>query len=515
MLSMHLGLDMGRSAPPFQDLPTPGIPFRLAVTAQPGNAAGGATLSAVTVQVQDAYGNVCPGVWAIAVMLGANPAGAVIDAASTFIVTTSQGVATFSALTVQAATISGFSLNGLTLRFISGPLTVDSAAFNLTAASVGWTGVHLIDTGVATTNGTNFLNAYSGAASNTIIVMDSQTADVQTPQIKATTAGATGGVHVVGSGMGVTTVITRYNLGGTHMPWNVSPHAVIDNLTWQYGSSQSSGNQFGIGCGTIDAACPNAVFIRLQANAGPDCFYFRRTGSTPVTAIACQLNGPWDVCVYELSGTFTMFNCTHTVTGPNLNDAGVGHGMLLLSATVISYYPVISVTALGAGSPTDSDGVLVNSGTTLSLYGGTIFTDNGVNVTNDVKVGSGGTGSVFGTAYNHSQVSNAGTFNSCLALAITQQPTTTAHGSSISPSITVAFQDGSGSTQTSLGSGGSVQVFLKVITGSGGLSGTLTKATSSGVATFNDLAISAAGTYQLIFAALGMPNVVSSVFTVT
>ena len=84
-------------------------------------------------------------------------------------------------------------------------------------------------------------------------------------------------------------------------------------------------------------------------------------------------------------------------------------------------------------------------------------------------------------------------------LEITQQPTETEKGSPITPAPAVTITDADGNPV----SGASVDVSLETIAGSGTLSGTTSKPTVGGVATFDDLVVNGSGKYRLVFASEG------------
>lgn len=92
-----------------------------------------------------------------------------------------------------------------------------------------------------------------------------------------------------------------------------------------------------------------------------------------------------------------------------------------------------------------------------------------------------------------------------------QQPTGTAPATNISPSITVAVRDQYGATRTA---DNTTQITLAKVSGPGSLSGTLTRTCSSGVATFNDIQLSADGSYTLSASASGLTSDTSSSFAI-
>ena len=98
-------------------------------------------------------------------------------------------------------------------------------------------------------------------------------------------------------------------------------------------------------------------------------------------------------------------------------------------------------------------------------------------------------------------------------LVFSVQPSTTAHGASIAPALTVSIEDGSGLVVTS----STATVGLAILNNAGGgtLSGTVSVAAVSGVATFSNLSIDNAGVgYTLVATSTGLSGATSSPFTI-
>jgi hypothetical protein len=96
-------------------------------------------------------------------------------------------------------------------------------------------------------------------------------------------------------------------------------------------------------------------------------------------------------------------------------------------------------------------------------------------------------------------------------LAFTQQPGTTVVGQPITPPVVIRLRDAFGNDATGAG----VSVTLALVSGTGTLSGTLTRSTdSSGVAVFPGLSINQTGTKRLSAAAAGLTGTQSNFFVV-
>ena len=108
---------------------TPGAAARLVFRTQPGNAAAGATIAPVVVEVQDALGNRVAGSTAsVSVALGANPGGGALG--GTLTVSAVDGIATLSTLTVDRSG-EGYTLTAAATGLTGGT----STPFNITAGA--------------------------------------------------------------------------------------------------------------------------------------------------------------------------------------------------------------------------------------------------------------------------------------------------------------------------------------------------------------------------------------------
>ena len=108
---------------------TAGAAAKLAFVQQPSNTASGAAITpAMTVQIQDAAGNLVNSAASVTLAIGTNPSAGTLSGTAT--VNAVAGVATFSGLSIDKAG------TGYTLAATSGALTpATSAAFNITAGA--------------------------------------------------------------------------------------------------------------------------------------------------------------------------------------------------------------------------------------------------------------------------------------------------------------------------------------------------------------------------------------------
>jgi hypothetical protein len=148
--------------------------------------------------------------------------------------------------------------------------------------------------------------------------------------------------------------------------------------------------------------------------------------------------------------------------------------------------------ALGTASPT--------SATTAGALAGSAFTAGGT-------PGAGsGTATVDGQTVSAPITVTAGPLAS---LAFVQQPTNTVINGTISPAVTVQAKDAFNNNLSG------VSVTLSLSMGTGTLNGTLTQVTNgSGIATFNNLGIDAAGSGKKLTATSGAITTMSNSFTI-
>ncbi|WP_207535893.1 beta strand repeat-containing protein, partial [Desertivirga arenae] len=99
------------------------------------------------------------------------------------------------------------------------------------------------------------------------------------------------------------------------------------------------------------------------------------------------------------------------------------------------------------------------------------------------------------------------------SMVINQQPSSTAFsGAQLSQQPVVYLYDAYGNLATN---NSTTQVTVSIGSGTGSLSGTLTKTAVNGIVTFNDLAISGSGVQTLSFASSGLNSVTSNTITVS
>lgn len=96
-------------------------------------------------------------------------------------------------------------------------------------------------------------------------------------------------------------------------------------------------------------------------------------------------------------------------------------------------------------------------------------------------------------------------------LAFVQQPSNATAGAVIAPAVTVALTDAFGNRVTTTGT----SITMALASGTGVLSGTLTRTTSSGVATFSNLSVNLIGSKTLRASSGSLTAAVSNAFTIS
>jgi Chitobiase/beta-hexosaminidase C-terminal domain len=145
--------------------------------------------------------------------------------------------------------------------------------------------------------------------------------------------------------------------------------------------------------------------------------------------------------------------------------------------------------------------------------GGTLTAtpQNGVATFSSLTVGAAGSYTLVASSSGLTSSTSASfTVTTPVKLAFIVQPSNVFTGTAVSPAVQVAIQDANGKTVTA----DSSPVTL-ALAGSTALGGTLTTPAQSGVATFNNLMVSAAGSYMLTATSPNLPSATSANFTVT
>ena len=526
---------------------TVGTATKLVFGTQPSNATAVSSITpAVTVQVQDAGGNVVTGSTAsITIAIGTNPSSGTLSGTTT--VNAVSGVATFSNLSIDKAG------TGYTLTASSSGLTgATSSAFNITAGAV-----------TKLVFGTQPSNTAAGSSITPAVTMQVQ--DAGGNLVTTSTASITVAIGTnPGSGtLSGTTTITAS--GGVATFSNLSINKTGNGYTLSAtstGLTSATSSAFNITAG----AATQLVFSQQPTNtvAGSsispavtlqveDANGNVVTSSTASITVAIgtnpgggTLSGTKTVSAVSGVATFSGLSIDKTGTGYTLTAASTG----LTSATSNTFNitpgaasklvfgqqptnttaaqtitPAVTVQVQDANSnlvTTSTASITVAIGTnpgggTLS---GTLAQSavGGVATFGSLSLNKAGTGYTLTASSTGLTGATSSTFNitagAAAQLGFSQQPTNTVAGVSITPAITVQVQDANGNLVTT--STASIVVAIGTNPGGGTLSGTKTVSATAGVATFSNLSIDKVGTgYTLSASSTGLTSATSGAFTIT
>jgi len=512
---------------------TPGAPTQLAFVQGPTNTAAGSSITpAVTVAVEDANGNVetSDSVTKVTLGFGTNPGGGTLTGGSA--ATVVAGIATFSGLSINK------SGTGYTLSASSTPVytTPTSSAFNITPGA---------PTKLAFIQNPTNTAAGSAIAPPVTVAVEDANGNIETGDGGTTVSLAIGtnpGGGTLSGGSAVTVIAGIATFSGLSINIAGSGYTLTASSNPAHGSATSS--TFNITPG----AANSLVFVQ-----GPSTTVAASTITPAVTVAVEDSSGNVETGdsatkvslafgVNAGGGTLTggaavtVVAGIATFSGLSINKAGTGY---TLTATSAPSYTAATSSAFNItpgpptqlafvqGPTTTQAGSSINPAVTVAVEdaNGNIETgDNGTSIaltfgTNPSgasltggssapvvagvatfaglsinKVGTGYTLTALSTpSYT---VATSAAFNvtpgTPAHLAFVQGPTTTAAGSAITPSVTVAVEDTNGNVET----GDSLtQVALSIGTNPGG--GTLTGGSvvtvTAGVATFSGLSIDKAG----------------------
>jgi hypothetical protein len=525
---------------------TSGTAAKLAFTVQPSNVASGSSITpAVQVTVQDATGNtVTSATNSITIAIGTNPAGGTLS--GTVTVAAVSGVATFSNLSINNAG------NGYTLAGSASGLTgATSAAFNVTSGTASKLAITVQPTNVA-----------AGSAI--------------TPAVQVTIQDASG--NTVTSATNSITMAIGTNPSGGTLSGTVTVAAVSGVATFSTLSINKTGNGYTLAASAtgLTGATSNAFNVTAGA-ASKLAFTVQPTNVIAGAAIAPAVQvtiqdaqgntvtsavNPVTVAIGTnpsggtLSGTVTVAAVSGVATFSNLsiNKAGTGYtlgasatGLTGATSTAFNVTagaaaklaftvqptnvaagaaitPAVQVTIQDAQgntvtSATNSITMAIGTNPSGGTLGGTttVAAVSGVATFSTLNINKSGNGYTLGASATGLTGATSSAFNvtagAVAKLAITVQPTNVAAGAPITPAVQVTVQDAGGNTVTSATN--SITMTIGTNPGGGTLSGTVTVAAVSGVATFSNLSINNAGTgYTLTASATGLTGATSTAFNV-
>ena len=518
-----------------------GSASHLAFVEQPSGAAAGAVIAPpVTVQLTDSTGNNVAQA-GVAVTLSLNPAAgrlAAIGGTST-VATSASGLASFADLSI--ATAGSYQLTAVGTSLVS----AQSNAFTITAGAASTVTVSggspqstivlapfavplqvLVSdaAGNPLSGVTVSFEAPLGGASATLSSASATTDAGGHASVSAVANATVGSYTVTASVTGVATAAsfaltnvggTGVNLAFTQQPGNTAAGTVIAPPV-VVKVTDSGGNPV------------SGVTIALTAQGGPGVLSGAAPAATDATGLATfstlSIDKAGTYTLHATDGTRVISSASFVISAGTSSSITVEAGNGQSAAVTTNYASQLKVSvqdALGNGVA----GIVVtfaapSSGASVAFSGpATVTTDSSgvaaISVTANTQVGSFQvTASAPGTAAP-AVFSLTNVAGSASHLAFVEQPSGAAAGVVIAPPVTVQLTDSIGNNVAQAG----VAVTLSLNPAAGRLAaigGTSTVATSaSGLASFADLSIATAGSYQLTAVATSLVSAQSNAFTIT
>ena len=518
-----------------------GAPALLAFGSQPTNAlAGNAIAPAVTVQIQDALGNLTASAANVTIAIGTNPGGGTL--AGTATVAAVGGIATFANLSIDKVG-TGYTLAASS----AGVAGAASNAFNITAGAAaklvyGQQPTNTVSGQAITPAITlmitdNFGNLTASAANVTLAIGANPGGGTLsgTATVAAVNGTATfGGLSIDKAGTGYTLVAASAGLAGaTSNAFNIIVGAPANLVFGQQPTNVAAGTSI-----------TPAITVQITDANGN----LTSSAASVTLAIANNPGGG------TLSGTLTVVAAAGTATFGGLAIDKVGTGYTLAAASAGLTGATSTAFNVSAGAPsrlvfgqqpttTTAGSPMAPALTVRILDAAGNPTSSAANVTIAIGNNPGGgvlsgtltVAAVAGTAtFANLSIDKAGTGYTLTAssagltgatstafdinvgaatrLVFAQAPTNTAAGAPIAPSVTVQITDAAGNPTASTAN---VTIAIGANPGGGILSGTLTMAAVNGTATFANLAIDKIGIgYTLAASSAGVTGVTSAAFNI-
>jgi uncharacterized repeat protein (TIGR03803 family) len=511
---------------------SPALASQVVFNQEPSNVTAGNAISpSITVDVEDAYGNVVTAD-SSNVTLSVNTGPGSIGGTDT--VAASNGVATFSNVVLDTAgtytlAASDGSLTGAdSTSFIVNPAAANQVAFNQEPSDVG-----------------------AGSANNPAITVDVEdqygnvvTTDSSSVTLSINTGpGAIGGTDTVTASNGIATFndIVLNTTGTYTLAASDGILTGADSTSFVVGIASASKLAFIQQPSDVTAGDADAPVITVEVED-----QYGNIVNTDNSSVTLSINsGPGTIggtdTIQASNGIATFSNVILDTAGSYTLAASDGG----LTATDSSSFTVSPAGAsklifiqepsnVTAGSPispsitvhvedqygnvitSDSSNVTLSVNTGPGAIGGTdtVAAANGIAIFNNIKLDTAGTYTLAATDSGLSGAdSSSFTVNPVGAsqVVFNQQPSNAAAGSAIAPSITVDVEDQYGNVITS----DSSNVTLSIHTGPGSIGGTDTVAAANGIATFSNVILDTAGTYTLAASDSGLTGANSSSFTIS
>jgi autotransporter-associated beta strand protein len=526
---------------------TPGTATQVVFGVQPSNTTAGVTISpAVTVKVEDSLGNVVTTDTSnVTVAIGTNPGSGTLG--GTVTVVASSGTATFNTLSINKTG------SGYTLTAADGTLTkATSNAFNLTPG-----------TATQVAFGVQPSNTTAGATMSpavTLQVEDSLGNVVTTDTSNVTVAigtnpssGTLSGTLTVAASSGTATFSTlSIDKIGAGYTLTAADGTLTKATSNTFSITPGAAKQLVLGVQpsntTAGATISPAVTVKVEDSLGN---VVTTDHSNVTVAIGTNpgggtLSGTVTLAAVSGSATFSALSINKTGVGYTLTAAdgalsnatssafnitpgaatqvvfGVQPSNTAAGATISPAVTVKVEDSLGNVVTTDSSSVTLALGTNPgsgTLSGTlTVAASSGTATFSTLSINKTGTGYTLTAADGSLTQATSAPFNvtpgTATQVVFGVQPSNTTAGKTISPAVTAQVEDSLGNVVTTDTS--NVTVAIGTNPGSGTLSGTVTVAASSGVATFSTLSINKTGVgYTLTTADGTLTKATSAAFSIT
>ncbi|HMA38930.1 MAG TPA: hypothetical protein VKP10_02570 [Gemmatimonadales bacterium] len=537
----------GATSPPFDILVGP--LSALVFTAQPKTTTAGATLVPVVITAEDAAGNTVTTFGdPVALSISANPGDGTLSGTATQAAV--NGVATFGDLSIDSVG------TGYRLQAASGALADTSQAFSIRpggASRLVFTSQPAATTVAGKTISPAVQVSELDSLGNTVTTFTGAVTLAITPGT-GTSGASLSGTTTVTAVSGVASFSTlSVDSAGTGYTFTASTDGLPDTVSTSFKIDPGAAFRLEFTAQPTTSIAGDVIAPSIVVTARD---VIGNTATGVIGSVTLSITTGTGTAGANLAGTKTvpLVGGVATFSDLSIDQAGSGYTLSARSSgitgTVSDPFDILigSVTQLVFTQQPTTD----TAGQTLTppvqvtaedAAGNTVTSFTG-NVTVSIAVNPGG-GTLSGTktvtanqgvaTFSNLSIDKAGTGYrlqaavgslkdtsqafSILAgvatkLAFTQQPTNTNAGAPISPSVKVAGQDAFGNTSS--GFTGNVTVAIGTNPGGGALSGTLTLAAVSGIATFPNLSIDKVGTgYTLKATATGLTAATSTAFNIS
>ena len=531
---------------------TPSTANKLVFGQQPTNTTAGAAIApAVTVQIEDQFGNVVTSDSTDTVTIGKASGPGAFAGTSTLTVTANTGVATFSNLRLNSA--GSYTLSETASSSLSGPasssFTVTPAAANQLVFGVqpsNTTAGAAITPAVTVKIEDQFGNLVSTDSSDTVTVGIASGPGSFTGSSTTTLTASSGvatfsNLHINTSGTYTLSETASSSLSGpASSSFNVTPSTANKLVFGQQPTNTTAGaaiapavtvkieDQFGnvltsdntdtvtVGIASGPGSFTGASTTTVTASSGVATFsnlHLNTTGTYTLSETASSsLNGP-------VSSSFNVTPSTANQLVFGVQPTNTTAGAAIAPAVTVKIEDQFGNLVSTDSTDTVTIGVASGPGTFANTSTLTITANTGVATFSNLRLNTAGTytlsetgsSSLSGPASNSFTV----TPTTVSQVAFGQQPTNTTAGAPITPAVTVKLEDQFGNVVTT---DSTDTVTVGVASGPGTFSGssTTTLTASAGIATFSNLHLNTAGSYTLSeTASSSLAGPSSSSFTIT